>query len=50
MKGLREFHQELSSKDYKHAKPGIVEQEWGSEMKMTDPFNNSIRFCENKER
>jgi len=49
LKGLKELHKELSAKDYKHAKPGIVEQPWGSEMKITDPFNNSLRFCENNE-
>lgn len=49
MKGLKEFYKELSSKKYKHAKPSIIEQPWGSEMKITDPFNNSIRFSENKE-
>lgn len=48
MKGLKELHKELSSKKYKHAKPDIKEQPWGSEMKITDPFNNSIRFSENK--
>ena len=48
MKGIREFHQELSVKDYKHAKPAIVDQPWGYEIKIADPFNNTIRFCENK--
>ena len=48
MKKLRDLHAELTAKDYKHAKPGIVEQYWGIEMKITDPFNNTIRFCENK--
>jgi len=49
MKGIREFQKELLAKEYKHAKPAIIEQEWGPEMKITDPFNNSIRFSENKE-
>lgn len=49
MKGIKEFHKELSAKEYKHAKPQITEQPWGLEMKITDPFNNAIRFSENKE-
>ena len=49
MKGIREFQKELLVKEYKHAKPGITEQPWGLEMKITDPFNNSVRFSENKE-
>ena len=48
MKGLAHFQKELLVKEYKHAKPAIVEQPWGFEMKITDPFNNSIRFSENK--
>lgn len=48
MSGLKELHQELLAKDYKHAKPGIVEQSWGYEMKIADPFSNTIRFSENK--
>ncbi len=48
MKGLADFQKELLAKEYKHAKPAIVEQPWGFEMKITDPFNNSIRFSENK--
>jgi hypothetical protein len=48
MKGLKEFHSALSAKDYRHAKPEIVEQPWGLEMKITDPFNNSLRFNERK--
>lgn len=48
MKGLEVFQKELLAKEYKHAKPAIVEQPWGFEMKITDPFNNSIRFSEEK--
>jgi hypothetical protein len=50
MKGLKEFNAELLAKNYKHAKPGIVQQPWGLEMKITDPFNNSIRFSETIDR
>ncbi len=49
VKGLQKFHEELLNKNYKHAKPRIIEQPWGAEMRITDPFNNSLRFCENKE-
>jgi len=48
IKGLRQFQTELSTKDFKYAKPTITEQAWGDEMKITDPFSNSLRFCESK--
>ena len=46
MKGLADFHKELSGKNYRYMKPGITTQEWGQEMVVTDPFGNRIRFME----
>lgn len=46
-KGLVEYHQELTDKKYKYARPGILKQPWGSrEMTITDPFGNRITFTE----
>lgn len=47
MKGIAEFHRELAAKDYKHAKPGILEQDWGMrEIMISDPSGNKLRFGE----
>lgn len=49
MDGLRAFHAELAARDYRYMKPGISTEDWGLEMKVTDPFNNHIRFMERKD-
>ena len=46
MHGLAEFHAELTARGYHSLRPGIVAQDWGKEMTITDPFGNRIRFCE----
>ncbi len=47
MTGLREYHAEVSAKQYKYYRPGIMEQEWGlDEMKVLDPFGNRLTFAE----
>ena len=47
MTGLDEYHQELTVKQYKYLRPGIVEQDWGMrEMTVIDPFGNRLRFAE----
>ena len=39
------FHQELASKRYKYARPGIHDQPWGTrEFSVKDPFGNSLIF------
>jgi hypothetical protein len=48
MRGVREFHKELSQKQYGYLKPGLEEEEYGTVMTVTDPFSNRIRFCERK--
>lgn len=46
MTGVRELNRELLDKQYRNNRPGIVEQPWGLEMTVNDPFGNRIRFCE----
>jgi uncharacterized glyoxalase superfamily protein PhnB len=49
MKGIKDFHQELLAKNYRHARPGIHDQTWGTiEVMIDDPFGNKIRFGEPK--
>lgn len=49
MKGIRAFHQELTSKDYRYMKPGLEDEGTRLEVQVTDPFNNRIRFMELKD-
>lgn len=46
MTGLAAFQQELLAKAYTYGRPGIVQQPWGAEMTVHDPFGNRIRFVE----
>ena len=46
MSGIRDFHAELLSKNYRYMRPGLEEQEWGLEVTVIDPFNNHMRFME----
>ena len=47
MTGVRALHRELTDKNYRHNRPGLIEQEWGmTELTVTDPFNNRITFGE----
>ncbi len=46
MAGIDALHTELIAKRYGHARPGIVEQGWGRELTVTDPFGNRLRFTE----
>ncbi len=47
-KGIEAFHKELIDKNYRYLRPGLENEEWGLEMQVIDPFNNRIRFMENK--
>ena len=40
------LQQELLAKEYKYAKPGIENVDWGRIMQIMDPFGNRLRFCE----
>ncbi len=46
MQGVRAWQRELAEKDYRHMKPGVVDEPWGAVMTVIDPFSNAIRFCE----
>ena len=43
---LDQYHQLLNDKKFKHARPGIVQQPWGRDMGIGDPFGNRLIFCE----
>jgi hypothetical protein len=47
MRGVREFHREISEKGYRYMRPGLETTEWGTvETGAIDPFGNMLRFCE----
>lgn len=49
--GIETLQQELLAKNYKHARPGLLDQSWGvREMHLTDPFGNKLRFAQAVER
>jgi hypothetical protein len=48
MRGIVEYHRELSAKDYRYMRPGIEEgpAPGSREMGVVDPFKNRITFCQ----
>lgn len=46
--GIQALHKELNDKRYNYGRPGIVEQPWGDELTVHDPFGNRIRFMERR--
>jgi hypothetical protein len=47
MRGVRDYHAEISSKGYRYLRPAVESRDWTSaEMTVTDPFGNRIRFGE----
>lgn len=46
MDGIHAFHRELTDKAYAYGRPGIEDLPWGLVMTVTDPFSNTLRFCE----
>ena len=42
MRGIADYHRELTAKDYRYAKPGLEDMEYGAR----DPFGNKLRFNE----
>jgi len=45
------YHEALMAKDYKYAKPGLDEVEWGAKViSVSDPFGNRIDFFEELEK
>ena len=44
---IEALHAEFSTKKYKFARPGIVDQDWGwRELTVGDPFGNKLVFCQ----
>lgn len=46
MAGIHAYRRELIAKEHVHAKPGVEDLPWGLVMSVTDPFGNTLRFCE----
>ena len=47
MRGVEEFHREVSAKNYRYMRPGLEKTPWGTiETGAIDPFGNLLRFCE----
>jgi hypothetical protein len=45
--GIEALHRELTDKQYRHNRPGLIRQDWGMiDMTVVDPFNNRIVFAE----
>ena len=43
-RALDTLHAEMATKMYKYARPGIVDQPWGRELTVMDPFGNRLVF------
>jgi len=47
MRGLAEYHGEITAKGYGYLRPGIERMPWNADMmEVTDPFGNRLRFNE----
>jgi len=47
MKGVEEFHREISAKNYPYLRPGVTREPWNAKcLQVIDPFGNKIRFNE----
>lgn len=47
MRGVRDFHREISGKVYRYLRPDVEKRDWAeAEMTVIDPFGNRIRFGE----
>ena len=42
------YQRELIGKQYKYARPGVEELDWGREASIADPFGNRLIFWERK--
>lgn len=48
-KGLKAYHKELKTKNYKYLNPGITKAPWKSKcMNLIDPFGNKLNFNESE--
>ena len=47
--GLADYHADLVAKKYEYARPGLVDQPWGTTtLTIADPFYNRIEFSERR--
>jgi catechol 2,3-dioxygenase-like lactoylglutathione lyase family enzyme len=47
MLGVKEFHAEITAKNYKYLRPGINRTPWNTwALDLLDPFGNKLRFNE----
>lgn len=47
MKGIEEFHREITARNYRYLRPGLEKAPWKARcMSVIDPFGNRIRFSE----
>jgi hypothetical protein len=47
MRGIADYHRELTAKDYRYYKPGLEDAPWDARvMQVGDPFGNKLRFSE----
>lgn len=45
IRGIAEFHDELTAKNYRFAKPGLEEAPWNARIvRVADPFGNKLTF------
>ena len=44
------YQKDLLAKQYKYARPGVEELEWGREVSIADPFGNRLIFWERTTR
>ena len=46
MIGVDDYRRDLAGRSDGHSIPTIVDQPWGRELTLVDPFGNRLRFCE----
>ena len=47
MRGIADYHRELTEKQYRYYRPGLEEAAWDAKvMQVADPFGNRLRFSE----
>ncbi len=38
------FHKQLATRQYRYARPGVEQQDWGRDLSVGDPFGNRLIF------
>ncbi|CAN1724118.1 Bleomycin resistance protein [Hyphomicrobium sp. 1Nfss2.1] len=47
MRGIADYHRELTAKKYRYYRPGLEDAAWDAKMmQVADPFGNRLRFSE----